>query len=141
MLFFWYIQYSFPSCLKFRVLVSYLFSIKVLLIYNALSFFVFNFIDICVLIVERIYCQASQVAQNLPASVRHEGLTPCLGRSPKLGNSNPLQYSCLANPMDRGSWGARVRKRVRHNLETEHISCSLIRRVTTVKVSSNFILI
>ena len=34
------------------------------------------------------------------------GTTPGLGRSPGEGNSNPLQYSCLENPMDRGSpWG------------------------------------
>ena len=28
-----------------------------------------------------------------------------LGRSPGGGNGNPLQYSCLGNPMDRGAWG------------------------------------
>ena len=32
------------------------------------------------------------------------GLIPDLGRSPGEGNSNPLQYSCLENPMDRGAW-------------------------------------
>ena len=31
-----------------------------------------------------------------------------LGRSPREGNGNPLQYSCLGNPMDTGSWGATV---------------------------------
>ena len=30
------------------------------------------------------------------------------GRSPAEGNSNPLQYSCLGNPMDRGAWHATV---------------------------------
>ena len=30
--------------------------------------------------------------------------TSGLGRSPEEGNSNPLQYSCLGNPMDRGAW-------------------------------------
>ena len=30
------------------------------------------------------------------------------GRSPGGGNGNPLQYSCLENPMDRGAWGATV---------------------------------
>ena len=33
---------------------------------------------------------------------------PGLGRSPGEGNGNPLQYSCLGNPMDRGSWLATV---------------------------------
>ena len=31
-----------------------------------------------------------------------------LERSPREGNGNPLQYSCLENPMDRGSWQATV---------------------------------
>ena len=36
------------------------------------------------------------------------GLIPGSGRPPGGGNGNPLQYSCLENPMDRGSWGATV---------------------------------
>ena len=34
------------------------------------------------------------------------GSIPGLGRSPGEGNGNPLQYSCLGNPMDRGAWQA-----------------------------------
>ena len=37
-------------------------------------------------------------------------LIPGLGRSPKGGHSNPLQYSCLENPMDRGAWHATVHR-------------------------------
>ena len=47
------------------------------------------------------------VVQNLPANagdVRDMGLIPRLGRSPGEGNGNPLQYSHLENPMDRGTW-------------------------------------
>ena len=36
------------------------------------------------------------------------GLIPGLGKSPGEGNGNPLQYSCLENPMDRGPWRAAV---------------------------------
>ena len=36
------------------------------------------------------------------------GLIPGSGRSPVEGNGNPLQYSCLGNPMDRGAWWATV---------------------------------
>ena len=36
------------------------------------------------------------------------GLIPGLGQSPGVGNGNPLQYSCLENPMDRGAWWATV---------------------------------
>ena len=38
------------------------------------------------------------------------GSTPGLGRCPGEGNGNPLQYSCLENPMDRGAWGATVHR-------------------------------
>ena len=38
------------------------------------------------------------------------GLIPGLGRSPGEGNGNPLQYSCLENPMDRGAWRATVHR-------------------------------
>ena len=50
------------------------------------------------------------VVKNLPANlgdIRDMGLIPVLGRSPEGGHSNPLQYSCLENPMDRGATGAR----------------------------------
>ena len=36
------------------------------------------------------------------------GSIPGLGRSPGEGNGNPLQYSCLENPTDRGAWWATV---------------------------------
>ena len=36
------------------------------------------------------------------------GSIPGSGRSPRGGNGNPLQYSCLENPMDRGAWWATV---------------------------------
>ena len=38
--------------------------------------------------------------------IRYLGLIPGLGRAPGEGNANPLQYSCLGNPMDRGAWWA-----------------------------------
>ena len=58
--------------------------------------------------------RASQVAlvvKNLSANtgdLRDTGSIPGLGRSPGEGNGNPLQYSCLENPMDRGAWWATV---------------------------------
>ena len=48
-----------------------------------------------------------QMVKRLPA-MRETGLIPELGRSPGEGNGNPLQYSCLGNPMDRGAWWATV---------------------------------
>ena len=51
------------------------------------------------------------VVKNMPANAgdtRDAGSIPGLGRSPGGGNGNPLQYSCLGNPMDRGAWQATV---------------------------------
>ena len=66
---------------------------------------------------------ASLVAQGKePAcSVGDPGLIPGFRRSPREGNSNPLQYSCLGNPMDRGGWWATVHgvARVGENLMTK----------------------
>ena len=36
------------------------------------------------------------------------GFGPCVRRSPGGGSGDPLQYSCLGNPMDRGAWWATV---------------------------------
>ena len=50
------------------------------------------------------------MVKNLPASagdIKDEDLIPRLGRSPGRGHGNPLQYSCLENPMDRGVWQAK----------------------------------
>ena len=41
-------------------------------------------------------------------NARDPGLTPGLGRSPGVGNGNSLQYSCLENSVDRGTWWATV---------------------------------
>ena len=49
--------------------------------------------------------------KNLPVNAgdpRDTGSIPELGRSPGGGNGNPLQYSCLENPMDGGGWQATV---------------------------------
>jgi len=48
------------------------------------------------------------VVKNLPANAEDAGSISGLGRSPGEGNGNPLQYSCLRNPMDRGAWWAAV---------------------------------
>ena len=51
------------------------------------------------------------VVKNPPANtgdLRDADLIPGWGRSPGGGHGNPLQYSCLENPMDRGAWWATV---------------------------------
>ena len=49
-----------------------------------------------------------KLVKNPPANVRDLGSIPGLGRSPGGGHSNPFQYSCLENPMDRGAWRAKI---------------------------------
>ena len=49
----------------------------------------------------------TQTVKNLLQCKRHR-FNPGLGRFPGKGNGNPLQYSCLENPMDRGDWRAIV---------------------------------
>ena len=50
----------------------------------------------------------SSVVDNSPFYTGDMGSIPGLGRSPGEGNGNPLQSSCLGNPMDRGTWWATV---------------------------------
>ena len=71
--------------------------------------------------------RASLVAQevkNPPVNAEDVDSIPGLGRYPGEENDNPLQYSCLGNPMDRGVWQATVHgvaKRVGHDLTIAYI--------------------
>ena len=55
------------------------------------------------------------MVKNSPANARDAGSSPGSGRSPGGGHGNPLQHSCLEDPMDRGFWKATV-----HVLEEAH---------------------
>ena len=70
-------------------------------------------------------------------NVGDQGLIPGSGRSPGEGNGNPLQYSCLENPMDRGAWQATVHgvSRVGHNWVTE-LNWSMIRTLGWLYVAA-----
>ena len=57
------------------------------------------------------------------------GLIPGLGRSPEEGNDNPLQYSCLENPMDRGAWWATVGGVAKSQTRLSRLSLSPLIRV------------
>ena len=73
--------------------------------------------------------------KNLPTAsagdLREGGLIPGCGRSPREGNGNPLQSSCLQNPMNRGAWRATVHEvakswtRLSDFTFTFHSSCSM----------------
>ena len=55
-----------------------------------------------------IHFPGGSVVDNPPDNSGDAGSIPGSGRSPGEGNGNPLQYSCLGNPMDRGAWWATV---------------------------------
>ena len=59
------------------------------------------------------------VLKNPPTSAGDVGLLPGLGRSPGEGNGNPLQHSCLGNPMDRGTWQATIHGATKESDRTE----------------------
>ena len=64
------------------------------------------------------YSQVALVVKSLPAKegdIRDAGSIPGSGRCPGGGHGNPLQYSCLKNPMDRGAWWSIGLRRVRHD--------------------------
>ena len=58
-------------------------------------------------------CNTGSSAYN----ARDPGSIPGLGRSPGEGNGNPLQYSCLENPIDREAWWATVHEVARVGLD------------------------
>ena len=73
--------------------------------------------------------QVVLVVKNLPANVEVIGDTgsmPGLGRSPGGGHGNPLQYSCLENPMDRGAWQATVHRAAKSWTRLKQLSTSTI---------------
>ena len=66
------------------------------------------------------------VIKNPPANAAEAGSISGLGRSPGEGNDHPLQYSCLGNPTDRGTWQAAVHgvtKQLGHVLATKQQQC------------------
>jgi len=90
---------------------------------------------------------ASQVAQwvkNLSAiqdDAGDIGLIPGLRRSPGEGHDNPLHYSCLENPMDRGAWWATVHRahRVRHDWMTEHSTMQPVSQKIALTIQMYFV--
>ena len=63
-----------------------------------------------------------QTVKNLPAIAGDLGSIPGSERSPGEGNGNPLQYSCLENPMDRGAWCVTVHGVTKESDTTERLS-------------------
>ena len=65
----------------------------------------------------------AQIVKN-PLAMQETWVRAGLGRSPGEGNGNPLQYSCLENPMDRGIWWATVHGVHKESDTTEQLTFS-----------------
>ena len=65
---------------------------------------------LCITTVHECTSQVAPVVKNPPTNVGDSGSIPGSGRSPGGGQGNPLQYSCLENPLDRGAWRATVHR-------------------------------
>ena len=59
--------------------------------------------------------------KNPPANAGDLGLISGLGRCPGEGNGNPLHYSCLENPTDRGAWQAVIHEVIKEQDTTEKL--------------------
>ena len=73
----------------------------------------------------RIICIMVLLVKNSPASagdLRDAGSIPGSGRSPAGWHGNPLQYSCLENPMDRGAWRATVHGVTKNRIQLKRLS-------------------
>ena len=64
----------------------------------------------------------SSEVKNSLANAGDAGLTPRSGRFPGGGNGNPLQYSCLGNPMDREAWLAAAYGVIKESDTTEQLN-------------------
>ena len=62
------------------------------------------------------------MVKNPPTNAGDAGSIPGLRRSLREGNGNPLQYSCLGNPMDRGAWQVTVHGVTKESDMTERLS-------------------
>ena len=80
------------------------------------------------------------VVKSLPANtgdLRDAGSIPGLGRSPGGGHSNPLQYSCLENPMGRGAWWATVHRVSKSQTRLKRLSMHTCTQVKNLRSKEN----
>ena len=84
--------------------------------------------------------QVALVVKNLPTNagnIRDTGSIPRSGRSPRVGNGNPFQYSCLENPMDRGAWRDTIHSVTKSQIQLKQLSVNSGYRNRKEKVASS----
>ena len=86
--------------------------------------------DICPILKIAGSFPGSSVVKNLPANAGAPGDTgsiPGLRRSPGGEHGNPLQYSCLKNPTDRGAWQATIHRVTKSRTQLKRLSTRVLR--------------
>ena len=80
--------------------------------------------NICGYTLTVLFFPGSSISKEFACNAGDRGSIPWLGKSPGEGYGNPLQYSCLENPMDRGAWQAPVCgfARVKHDFATKPLT-------------------
>ena len=94
----------------------------------------FGFLDLTTLGRESGASQVVLVVKNPCASageVRDMGSIPGLERSPGGGHGNPLQYSCLENPMDRGTWWTTVHRAAKSRTLLKQLSTHTVKKMVS----------
>ena len=89
---------------------------------------------ICLLESEGWASQVALVVNSPPANaedVREASSITRLGRSPGGGNGNPLQYSCLEDPLDRGTWRATVDSVAKNQKRQSNWTCTHLRNIAS----------
>ena len=103
----------YSSVLFFYILITFLSCINVFIFLSVYLLCVYFRVLLCDYEEAYVASQISLVEKNVPANagnIRDMGSIPESGRSTGGGNGNPLQYSCLEDPMDSGAWRAIVHR-------------------------------
>ena len=95
-------------CTSWKMNIIELCTLKALLLDFRVVFFFFCPFHLIILYLLSGAFLVAQMSKNMPANAGDSGLMLGSGRSPGDGNGSPFQYSCLKNPMDRGTWLATV---------------------------------
>ena len=78
------------------------------------------------------------MVKNLPANAGDAGSIPGIGRCPGERNGNPLQCSCLRNPLDSGAWWTTVHGIVKVSDTTEQLKTTTANRIYTQRNEWNY---
>ena len=108
--------------------------------------------DICAPVADSCWCMAKpsqyckiiillKLTHLAMQETEEQGFNPWVWKFPWRRAWNPLQYSCLENPMDRGAWKSMESQRVRHNQATKHSTAQHIHIALLLRINIQLIFI